>query len=121
MRTMGLRPPGALTRDLPMTATHFRIVLSMVLLLALPTVHAAASPSDFSDADERVALAVSARLAQPDAADAIHIDKVEVKNGAAVLTGSVRNRFALAAAIRVAKEVPGVRSVNAHPKGEPNP
>lgn len=121
MRTMAPRPLGALTRDLPMTATSFRLTLSLALLLALPAGNATASPSDLSAADEQAARAVSARLAQPDAADAIHIDRVEVRDGVAVLRGSVRNRFALAAAIRVTKEVPGIRSVTTHVKVEPNP
>jgi len=103
-----------------MTST-IRLALPLaLLLLTLPVGRADASDSPSETGS--VAHAVRARLAQPDAADTIHIDQVTVVDGVAVLTGTARTRFAWAEAVRVAKEVPGVREVNARRvRVEPNP
>jgi len=98
-----------------------RLSLCLGLLLALPAVHAMASPDASSAADEQAARAVRARLTQPDAAAALYLDRVEVQDGVVLLTGSAPNRFALAAAVRVTKEVPGVRSVKTRVRVTPNP
>lgn len=103
-----------------MTA-NFRYALCLGLLLAVSAGHAMASPAGSSDADEQAALAVRTRLTQPDAAAAIYLDRVEVQDGVVLLTGSAPNRFALAAAVRVTKEVPGVRSVKTRVRVTPNP
>jgi osmotically-inducible protein OsmY len=103
------------------TTTVLRFALAVLLLLSLPPGRAVAA-SDSPSEDEGAALAVRARLSQPDASSTIHLDRAAVTDGVARLTGSVRTRFALAEAVRVVRAIPGVRAVDVHGmRVEPNP
>jgi len=91
-----------------------------LVLFMLAVVMTPALAADLSD-DARTADLVIARLAQPDAVATVHPARVVVRDGVAIIEGSARNRYALAAAVRVVGQVPGVRRVDARMRIEPNP
>jgi osmotically-inducible protein OsmY len=99
-----------------------RWLLALLLTISLFPAFAAKplETTETAEADAQTAALVVRRLARDDL-ELYHRIDVQVVDGRAILTGSVRTRQGLDAIVKEVGKVPGVLAVEQHVKVEPTP